>query len=88
MRIVIISHTEHYRDKNDHIFGWGPTIRELNFLAQEKLVKEIIHIAPLHQGPIPKSSMAYTESNIKFESLKPSGGHGLKKLSLITAYSL
>ena len=84
MRIVIISHTEHYRDENDHIFGWGPTIRELNFLAQEKQVKEIIHIAPLHDGDVPKSSMAYTASNIRFESLKPSGGHGLKKLSIIT----
>ena len=84
MRIVIISHTEHYRAENDQIFGWGPTIRELDSLAREQQVKEIIHIAPLHDRHIPESSMAYTQSNIKFESLKPSGGHGLKKLSIIT----
>ena len=84
MRVVIISHTEHYRDKNDHIYGWGPTIRELNFLAKEEQITELIHVAPLHKGEVPRSSMTYTEPNIRFESLKPSGGHGFKKLSLIT----
>ena len=81
MRIVVISHTEHYQDDLGKICGWGSTIRELDHVAQ--ICDELIHIAPLHRTPAPESSLNYTASNIKFVALEPSGGKGLKKLSIL-----
>jgi glycosyltransferase involved in cell wall biosynthesis len=43
----------------------------------------IVHLAPLHQGTPPNSSLAYVDTNrIKFIPLQPSGGKGLQKLSI------
>lgn len=81
MKIVIISHTEHYQNAEGGVFGWGPTIREINHLAQD--CEALIHLAPLHSGKPPQSSLSYTNQNISYHALKPSGGHGLEKLSLI-----
>ena len=30
MILAIISHTQHYKDKNGTIVGWGATVRELD----------------------------------------------------------
>jgi len=81
MKIVIISHTRHYK-KNNKIVGWGPTVRELNYLSN--ISNELTHIAPLHKGIAPKSSLPY-KNNIKYVYLKPSGGKFLKKLTILTA---
>ncbi len=75
MKLAIISHTEHYKQPDGTIVGWGPTISELNHLAQD--FEEIYHIAFLHPGPPPPSSLPYTASNIKFVPLKPVGGKGI-----------
>lgn len=72
MKIAIISHTEHYKQPNGTIVGWGPTVSELNHLAQD--FEEIYHIAFLHSGPPPPSSLPYTSPNIKFIALRPVGG--------------
>ena len=32
-KLLIISHTQHYKDKNNQVVGWGATINEVNFLA-------------------------------------------------------
>ena len=34
MKLAIISHTEHFTDENGNLVGWGPTIREINYLAK------------------------------------------------------
>lgn len=75
MKLAIISHTEHYKLPDGTIVGWGPTVSEINHLAQD--FEEIYHIAFLHPGPPPPSSLTYTSSNIKFVPLKPVGGKGI-----------
>jgi len=82
MKLAIISHTEHYKQSDGTIVGWGPTISEINHLAQD--FEEIYHIAFLHPGTPPPSSLAYTSKNIKFVPLSPVGGKGLlAKLKII-----
>ncbi len=83
MKLVIISHTAHYKNSEGEIVGWGPTINEINNLLP--LFEKIYHCAFLHQQEEPpKSSLSYTSSNIEFIPLPPSGGKGLnRKLSVL-----
>lgn len=81
MKIAIISHTEHYKSEDGAIVGWGPTIKELNKLLE--VTDTIIHLAPLHKTEVPKSALGYSSKSITFIPLKPSGGKGLKKLSIL-----
>lgn len=82
MKLAIISHTEHYKRPDGTIVGWGPTVSELNHLAQD--FEELYHIAFLHPGPPPPSSLPYTAPNIKFVPLKPVGGKGMgNKLKIV-----
>lgn len=82
MTLAIISHTEHYKHPDGTIVGWGPTISELNHLAED--FEEIYHIAVLHPGTPPPSSLPYTKDNIHFVPLKPVGGKGIwDKLAII-----
>ncbi|MBK5214598.1 MAG: glycosyltransferase family 4 protein [Flavobacteriaceae bacterium] len=75
MKLAIISHTEHYKQADGSIVGWGPTVSEINHLAQDFEV--IYHLAFLHPGPPPLSSLPYTASNIIFVPLNPVGGKGI-----------
>ncbi len=75
MKLAIISHTEHYRH-NDQIVGWGATIREINHLAT--IFDDIYHVAVLHEGEAPASSLPYTAANVHFVPLPPSGGSSLR----------
>jgi len=75
LKLLIISHTKHYRDSSGKIKGWGPTVREINFISDS--FDEVYHCAPLHEGKVPDSSIQYTKSNIHFVPLKPSGGRSL-----------
>ncbi len=82
MKLAIISHTPHYKNENE-FYGWGPTIREINYLSQ--IFEEIYHLAPLHDECAPPSSQAYTSKKIKFIPLKPYGGEKLSdKFSILT----
>ncbi|MDN3725301.1 glycosyltransferase [Aequorivita sp. SDUM287046] len=76
MTLAIISHTEHYQNPDGTIVGWGPTISEINHLANA--FEEIYHIAFLHPGNPPPSSLPYISENIKFVPLKPVGGNGIE----------
>lgn len=83
MKLAIISHTEHYKTADGTIVGWGPTISEINHLAED--FEEIYHVAVLHEGTPPPSSLPYTKSNIHFVPLKPSGGKSIgDKLKILT----
>jgi len=82
MKLVIISHTEHYKKEDGTIVGWGSTINELNHLIE--IFDEIIHVAMLHPGIPPQSSLPYTSSKIKFVALPPVGGKSvINKLQII-----
>lgn len=84
MKLTVISHTEHYKRADGTIVGWGPTINELNYLAKE--FDEITHVAMLHSGTPPLSSLPYTSSNIKFVPLPVLGGKTvLSKLKLLVS---
>lgn len=75
MKLLIISHTEHYIRADGIIVGWGPTITEINHLARD--FEKIYHIAFLHPDTPPPSSLAYSESNINFIPINPVGGKSL-----------
>ena len=77
MILVIISHTAHYRNSNDEIVGWGPTVNEINYLLST--FKKIYHCAFLHNEAPPKSALPYTSSRIEFIPLSPTGGKSLKE---------
>ncbi len=80
-KLVIISHTEHYLDETGVPVGWGPTVNEINYLAD--YFEEIVHIACLHVGIAPPSSNPYKNKNIKFVPIPPFGGPSLiDKLSI------
>lgn len=71
MRIVVVSHTPHHRS-GDRIVGWGPTVRELDRLAG--LFDELIHVAPVHEGPAPASELAYEAANVRVVAVRAAGG--------------
>ena len=80
--LAIISHTEHFLDKNGNVVGWGATIREINHLTE--IFDTIYHVAPLHEGIPPSSSLPYSSEKIQFVALKPSGGDKLsEKMSIL-----
>lgn len=83
MKLIIVSHTPHYKTENGLIVGWGPTIREINSLTQ--IFSEILHLAPFHNEIAPRSSLTYL-NNIKYIPLFPSGGKSLKhKINILLA---
>lgn len=80
--LLIISHTEHYLSEDGVIVGWGPTVREINYLARE--TRHIYHIGCYHPMTAPKSSYPYMEPNITFVPIPASGGAGLQnKLRMV-----
>lgn len=81
-KLLIISHTEHYKNANGLVVGWGPTVTEINHLAL--VFDEIYHIAPLHTASAPPSAIEYAAENIHFVPIKPSGGKTLsQKLAVL-----
>lgn len=82
-KLVIISHTEHYKDKNGIVKGWGATINEVNYLSD--FWEEVVHIGCLHKSEPPKSALPYTKKNIRFVAIPPYGGKTiLSKILIIT----
>ncbi len=71
-KLVIISHTEHYKDFENQILGLGSTVNEINFLAD--YWQEIVHVACLHDSKPNKNAVHYSKSNIKFVAIPPFGG--------------
>lgn len=81
-KLVIISHTEHYKNHNKEIVGWGSTINEINYLAD--YWEEIVHIACLYDLTAPKSALPYTNKNIRFAPIPPYGGKSiLDKINIL-----
>ena len=81
MILTIISHTPHFQ-KDNNVYGWGPTITEINNFS--KLFSKIYHIAPLYDKKPLKSSVSYNSKKIYFIPINPRGGGGLKnKIDII-----
>ncbi|RZK04381.1 MAG: capsular biosynthesis protein, partial [Flavobacterium sp.] len=80
-KLLIISHTEHYRSQNNEIVGWGPTINEVNYLAD--FWEEVVHIGCMKEGVAPKSALPYSSKNIKYVPIPPYGGKTLLSKALI-----
>lgn len=82
-KLVIISHTAHYKNDANQIVGWGATVNEINFLSD--YWDEIVHIGCLHQENPPLSSLPYCKPNIRFVPIPPFGGrHMVSKFLIIT----
>ena len=85
MRLLVISHTEHFR-RDGLTVGWGPTVRELSRLAG--LFDELVHIAPLHDGPAPASALPYDAPNVRQVPVRPAGGPSVgAKLGVVSAWA-
>lgn len=81
MRLLIVSHTAHYRD-GDTVAGWGPTVREIDHLGT--LFDEVIHVAPLHPEPAPASALRYRSPRVRLRPVPPTGGQeATKKLGVL-----
>jgi len=81
MKMLIISHTPHYI-QNGHFYGWGPTVREIDYLSS--LFDGVIHIAPLHDEIPPNSALPYMSKKVKVIPVKPAGGDSLRgKMSIL-----
>lgn len=73
MKLLVVSHTPHFRRADGTLVGFGPTVRELNHLAG--LFERVVHLAPLHEAePAPPSSLPYAAPNLEYRPLRPSGG--------------
>ncbi|WP_432671690.1 glycosyltransferase [Flavobacterium sp. SM2513] len=81
-KLVIVSHTNHHMDVSGVVKGWGATINEINYLAD--YWEEVVHVACLHEGTMPASSLPYIKPNIKFVAIPPYGGKTLaSKLGIL-----
>ncbi len=81
MRLLIISNMRHYVD-DGKVMGWGPTAKEIDYLAS--LFTEVVHIGCLHTGPPPRSMVAYEAPNIRLIPVPPAGGSTLRdKLDIV-----
>lgn len=84
-RLLVVSHTPHYRDAEGRIAGWGATVRELDHLASR--FERLVHLAPLHAGPPPASSRIYEAPNVQVVPLRPAGGPRLvDKLAILARF--
>ena len=71
MKLLIISDMLHYRNAKGEIFGWGPTVTEINHLSE--LFEQIVHIGTFTQDVPPATSLPYT-GNVRLVPLKETGG--------------
>lgn len=71
MHLLIIGHTAHY-ERDGQIVGWGPTVKEVCWLA--KAFDQVTHLACLHSGPVPESALPYDTDKVRFRFVPPAGG--------------
>jgi len=74
-KLLILSHTEHYKNQNQEIVGWGSTVNEINYLAH--YWEEVVHVGCFYETPAPQSALPYTQNNIRFVPIPPYGGKTL-----------
>jgi len=72
MKLLIVSDMPHYATSEGQIVGWGPTVKEIDHLAD--LFDEIYHIGFLYPGFPPETMMPYRSGKVTFVPLQPTGG--------------
>ena len=75
MRLLIIGHTSHYL-RDGEIVGWGPTVKEVNWLA--RVFDSVTHLACFHSEPAPKSALPYDTDKVSFVGVPPAGGRTVR----------
>ncbi len=81
MRLFIISNMAHY-ERDGQVVGWGPTVQEIDALAQ--IFNDIRHIGCLYPSPAPPSALPYSSERVHFIGVPPAGGKHLKdKLGIL-----
>lgn len=75
MRLLIIGHTAHYL-RDGQVVGWGPTIKEVNWLA--RAFDDVTHLACFHNIPAPDSALPYDTDKVHFVPVPPAGGFKLQ----------
>lgn len=84
MRLLVVSHTPHYI-RDGRLVGWGPTVREISYLAE--LFDELVHVAPVYDGPAPESALPYGSPRVVLRAVKAAGGLRLdQKLGILAQY--
>ena len=76
MKLLIVSHTPHYK-RGNVIVGWGPTVREIDYLA--RVFDRVVHVAPLHPEAADASALPYSSERIFFRPVHPAGGESLRE---------
>jgi glycosyltransferase involved in cell wall biosynthesis len=71
MKLLIISNMPHYL-RDGQVVGWGPTVQEIDHLAQ--LFDSIDHIGCLHEGTAPANALSYSTNRLRFVPVPPAGG--------------
>jgi glycosyltransferase involved in cell wall biosynthesis len=74
MKLLAISHTPHYI-QGSQITGFGPTVREIDFLSD--LFDEVVHVAPLHREQPPRSAIPYESPIVRVRPVAATGGAGI-----------
>lgn len=85
MKLLIISHTPHYYNKDGILVSWGSTAREINHLLD--IFESIIHVAPLCEGLPPNNLLPYTSDRISFRPIHATGGHSFKDKMGVLLYA-
>lgn len=84
MRLLVVSHTPHYR-RDGELVGWGPTVRELSYLAE--LFDELVHVAPVYDEPAPASAQPYQSGRVQVRKVSVAGGPRLdQKVNILAQY--
>jgi glycosyltransferase involved in cell wall biosynthesis len=73
MKLLIISHTPHVSVQS-RSYGWGPTVREINFLSR---YFQIVHLAPQQHDVAIPSSYAEVNPTVVILPTTNRGGKGL-----------
>lgn len=84
MRLLVISHLEHYAAGGEVLCGWPAVAGEIDALAEE--FGAVRHMACLHAGPPPPSAVPYRSERVQLVPMPPVGGAGLRgKLEVLVA---
>jgi glycosyltransferase involved in cell wall biosynthesis len=82
-KLVVISHTAHRKSEDGKLFGWGPTVEEINYLSN--FFDEVQHVSCFEQSQqVPSSYREYVNSNITFLPIPIFGGTSIfRKLGIL-----
>jgi glycosyltransferase involved in cell wall biosynthesis len=72
LKLLVISHTEHYKNSKGEIVGLASTVTELNHLLA--IFEEIYHIGVFYNSAPVGNTLSYKNEKITFIPIQPYGG--------------